>query len=616
MKSRASFFNPALAGNMFRRRWPFWLGVFAVFFLILPMSLLNAIRTGSGEMDHVVLGSLEMLPLLCAALCLFAAALQFAFLYNTRSCGLMNALPLKRVTVFGTAWLMGLLPLLGAQVLVALFTLAFSKLYSVKAATVLLWLASVVCCTLCFYGIAVFCAMLTGNLLVLPALYVVLNLVSPVIWSCIGMLRDTLSYGFLESYEHLFEYLCPGAELMQALYWARWNGNTPPSMTIPILYAIVGLVLSVCALLLYQRRRMETATDPVAIAWLKPVFLYCMAGGTALVLPLALHEILNTPLGYGRKAFWFVLVLLLLGAAVGWIAGRMILEKSVRVLHGSWRGLLIVCLVLVLLCCCIEFDWTGFETRIPALSEVESISLGGDTVVREADNIAAALALHQNLIAHKSEFDRESFPFEGEDAVYGREVRLYYTLKNGNLLSREYRIFGTASELDEATSPLAQYAALMNTQEAIESRAIFLLPVSTDTVSDSTFSIRGESYRTYALNAQQAVDFYENALLPDLREGKIARFAYGTEGIEYSNTEFYLHVAVPEKDYPDFTGLVQHIYMSYGPTWDAPQNALWETKFYQIPMDAAHCLEWIRENTEIEPVVSDIQMSYGNCGVG
>ena len=623
MKSRASFFDLALARNMLRRRWPFWLAVFVFFYIPLPMPLINAAQSGvQGSYDHLILNSLDAIPEVCAILCLLTALLQFSFLYNTRSCGLMNTLPLRRVTVFGTAWLMGLMPLLILEALGTLLTCALTLIYPVKAATLLLWLAVMVCCTLCFYGVASFCAMLTGNVLVLPAVYAVLNVVAPVLKSCFQTLRSTLSFGFVESYEHLLDYFCPGGILMLALNRARWAGAGAPNMTAPVVYALIGLLLSWFALRLYQKRRMETATDTVAIACLKPVFLYCMAFGTALVLPWALTDMLNSRLGYGRGAYCLVLLLMLLGAAVGWFAGRMVLEKSVRVFRGRWKGLLIVCLVLVLLCSVIEFDLVGFETRVPEVSQVESVSLNSGAVLREEENIAAAVALHRNILAHKAEFDRENLLVEGGDGAIGSMFIIRYRLKNGGYLSRRYSVFGTVSQLDDPASPVAQYAALMNTQEALESQAIFTLPVQEETVTDAYIAVLGtgsrSNYNRYTLTQAQAVDFYENALLPDLREGKIARFTYGAEGIEYSNLEFYLCLASPEEAYPELAGEsgVMRLYMSNGPTWDEPTTALWENKFYQLPLDAGHCLQWIRDNTEIEPELSDISVSRFPYGVG
>lgn len=612
MKSRASFFDPALAGNMLRRRWPYWLGVLVLLYMILPMPLLNAAQRGETVQDHLVLNSLSALPVICACLCLCTVLLQFAFLYNTRSCGLMNTLPLTRVTVFGTAWLMGLLPLLGLEALITLLTLAVSAFYEMKAATLLLWLAVIVCCTLCFYGIASFCAMLTGNILVLPAVYAVLNVVAPLVKSCIQTLRSTLSFGFVESYEHVLDYFCPGGILSWALTRQRWAGAGTPNMTAPVVYALVGLLLSQLALSLYRKRRMETATDTVAIAWLKPVYLYCMAFGTALVLPWALTDMLNSRLGYGRGALIQVLLLMLLGAAVGWFAGRMVLEKSVRVFSGKWKGLLIVCLVIVLLCCVIEFDLVGFETRVPAAEAVESVTINTAATLREEDNIAAAIALHRAILAHKSELDRGNLIVEGGDSALRRDFILKYRLKNGALLTRRYSIFGTVSQLDDPDSLISCYVALMNTREAVESQTIFKLPVAPTTVSDAYFITYKNGYHHYTLTQEQAVDFYENALLPDLREGTIGRFSFGEGDIVYSDVLFSLNIYVPEADYPEYVNLydgVQHIYGSYGPTWNEPQNALWESKDYSIPMDASHCIEWLRENTALDPAPVEEMLS-------
>ena len=293
MKSKTSFFNIGLAKNMLRRSWPAWL-LFAAVMLSYPIMVLNRWHEGALDLDRILQSSATSTPVLMLIAGLLAAMLQFGYLYSNRACGLMNTLPIRRETAFGTAYCMGLLPMLLAELLAALVGLGLTFLIPVKAASVGVWLLLSVCSTLCFYGVAVFCAMLTGNVLVFPALYFVLNFVGVVVYSCLNLLI---------ALNERISYINVTAETgkLAGLQYA-------------ILYAAVGLLLSLAALLLYRRRKMECATDPVAIAWLKPVFQYCMAFGTALVALWFVSSFFRSDYSPGQRGYWVSLLLMLLGA--------------------------------------------------------------------------------------------------------------------------------------------------------------------------------------------------------------------------------------------------------------------------------------------------------------
>ena len=99
-------------------------------------------------------------------------------------------------------------------------------------------------------------------------------------------------------------------------------------------------------------------------------------------------------------------VLLVLGAAMGWIAAEMLIRRSVRIFPMPWKGLAAVCACCILTVVIAETDLTGYEKRIPDLQKVENVSLGMDvSTFRDPENIAAMEALHQELIDKKDIYD-------------------------------------------------------------------------------------------------------------------------------------------------------------------------------------------------------------------
>ena len=558
MKSKRSFFNAGLAKNMLRRRWPAWL-LFAAVMLSYPIMVLNRYHEGNYNLDMILQTSATSLPMLMLVVGVLAAMLQFGYLYSNRACGLMNTLPIRRESAFGTAYLMGLLPMLFAELLAALVGLLLTFLIPVKAVSVGLWLLLSVCSTLCFYGIAVFCAMLTGNILVFPALYFVLNFVGVVVYSCLDLLLSRLLYGYA------------GSTAFSSLYWLS-----------------PGLAMNERISYINLSAKMECATDPVAIAWLRPVFQYCMTFGTALVSLWLVSSFFGTDYSLGRLGYWSTLLLMLLGAVVGWYAARMVLQKSVRVFKGGGKGLALCCLLIALGCTALELDLFGYERRVPAADEVSAVRFLGGVELKEPENIAQVVELHQRMVEHKARYDGKMAVYNGDSAV-SQGYYLRYTLRDGSEMYRKYEVFGNAAELEDPDSDLSLYRSVMNSHEALISNNIPRIPVTTDTLESLNLEIfiDGQLF-SYTLSSTEALDFYQNCLLPDIREEKIGYFSWIPAGGEYSNVSVNLNLAAPLGDYPELQddNMIWHSWSGIG-----------EYKHYQLPMDAQRSLDWIREHT-------------------
>ncbi|MFR6041856.1 MAG: hypothetical protein ACLUHL_10835, partial [Dysosmobacter welbionis] len=91
--------------------------------------------------------------------------------------------------------------------------------------------------------------------------------------------------------------------------------------------------------------------------------------------------------------------------AVGYYAASMLLEKSLRVFRGSWRGVLAVCAGVVLLCALVSMDVFGVESRIPGMDQVETVEFSGSgmeyvTLSAQTDQelVEKVLALHRAIV--------------------------------------------------------------------------------------------------------------------------------------------------------------------------------------------------------------------------
>ena len=592
MKSKISFFNRGISQNLLRRFWPLWAAYFCILLLLLPGNLssqathFSSIGTQFTSFEEAVSG-MDLATVhegiavvyLSAFGGVIAAMAMFHYLYQSKSCGMMNSLPIRRETMFLTAWLTGLVPLLLADLLVVLLTaLLFCTRGLLHVSALLRFFSLAAMGNIAFYGFAVFCAMLTGNLLVLPAVYVVLSFTAAVAENCARGLLATFVFGMINGGSKL-HFLSPPVLLMDKLgtTWLQPYGYTLNGLGVLAAYCAVGLLLSAAALLLYRRRRMETAGDVVAIQVLKPVFKYCLCFGTALVFAHVILQTFFRQQARGLAAALLALGLMLIGAFIGYFAAEMLIQKTLKVFRGRWRGFTVACAVIALFVGVFEFDLTGYEKRVPAPDNVEFVSLwsaGEIAELKDPSLIAEAVDLHRAVIADKA-------LCEAEESDCG--VTITYQLSDGRTLSRSYRLPRTDALVQKTE-------ALLNTPEAILARLQADKPVTRAWIVDAVidYGFRDQtSDRDYFiwtginLTTDDAISLYREGILPDAEAGHIAR-AHLIADESYDESVYPINI--------DFTLL------------DPDAQDYRSRSFYtlRVERDSVNTLQWLREHTDLE----------------
>ncbi len=604
MKSKTSFFNTGIAKNLLRRCWPLWACYFAALILLLPVRVLGvdqnselyvyqvskAVLTG-GVMTAIYLSFLAAAP---AAMCMFG------FMYNTRSCGMMTSLPIKRETMFSTAYLCGLLPMFAANVLAAALTALITIGNSaVRFTDLLQWLAMACMGNVTFYGVAVFCSMLTGSLIILPAVYVALNLASVVAESAAMSLVSRVVYGYVPGDMALI-WLSPVAALDERLTLIK--GEAMPYIEgwgVLAAYCAVGLLLSAAALLLYRRRKMETATDTVSLPILKPIFRWCMSIGTGLAFAAVIY--ISFFYRYeGPKAAVTVGVLLVLGAAAGWFAAEMLMQKTVRVFRGRWAGCAVICCAFVALTVCLETDVFGLEQRIPDAADIESVSTYYVDYFRQPENIERAVELNRDIVSHKR---------ENEAADLGMEVYFKYTTKDGDTLERSYTVDRGEDAVNNRESDAWKFQELINTKEAVRRRFYGdgAIPMEREYLD---YAVLYNYYTgvSYELPEDEAMSFLTECVLPDVEDGTLGReWVIPNDMSDELDTRWAVEFRFertatsgqPDADVEYYSADIQ---------MDAERTAKWigqpdaDVEYYSatIQMDAERTVKWIEEHTDCE----------------
>jgi len=388
--------------------------------------------------------------------CLFAMTL-FSYLTGTRSVGFVHALPTRREGLFVTHYLAGAAVFIGTHAITALLTaLVWSAAGMGKLWVIGLWFLYATGQMLFFYSFAVLCAAFAGQMLAIPVFYGVFNCLIYGVTNLFWNLCQILLYGWTTPADPaLVVWLTPINKLAQ-LSWDRWNYSRGSEaywsalqsglVTVGV-YALVGVAMTVAALLVYRRRHSESAGDTVAVSWAKPVFRYGVGACVGLSVGQLLYIILWDAFGRtGESSVALVICMAVLGL-VGYFGAEMLLQKSFHILKRSWKGGAVLAATLILACVALELDLPGVERRVPVAEDVQSLEFqlyGQDSIYGDSQNpemIDRFLTLHQMLVEERptdSDWD--------ENALYG-SVNLDYTLKSGAHLRRNYSFTISPSEI-------------------------------------------------------------------------------------------------------------------------------------------------------------------------
>ena len=570
MTSKTSCFNSGLMRRSLLKGAPLW-GLWLLFWLLLlPVYLLTRQDLVPFELTRYLFDCLVVAGTFGVFFYGLAVAwLQFAWLYRTRSAYHYASLPIRRETQFVSRYLAGLLFHLGPALVVTLLTMAAG---AAKGENVVLpALIFLACSTLMFlfyYGLAVFCAHLTGHVATMPVLYLIANFLAPVLEYVLLLVADALIFGLFAN-QHLWPlwlsplYYCLNRNVF-SMEWLNRGGVTIGYVFTGwkpvLLFGAAGLVLAILAFLLFRRRRMESAGDVIAVSWLKPVFRY----GVTLCCGLTLGMIIATLiLNSSQIHFGTLLVCILFASVVGFLAAEMLLEKTIRVFQKKnflRLGGALVAMTLVLLAC--RYDVFGFTRYVPKADEVVSVSLDGGKAVANSTVIEKTIALHQEIVANRHEVEENRGSF--------RAYRITYYLKDGGRVERYYRLpVGDYSDPDPSSLGYRMEVLENDPTVLLENYFFTSDQIRLDSVSVEYYSREFNTYDQISLTAAQEETLVA-AMRKDVSLGTLGKTGFLAEDWVAGNVSVYL----------------QYVYQDG--TWDRGET------LYVTP-EATHTLEALRE---------------------
>lgn len=555
MRSATSFFDKTLFRSQLKHTWPLWLGYTALWLFLVPVMLfseLSAYQLGYSAADasRLLLNTGVRGGIFISFFFgLFFAMLAFSHLTQSRATNGFHALPVRRETIFLTAYLTGLFCQLSTILVTFLLGAAVSaplhlSFWGVTGAA----MGSAMLEAVFFYSFAVLCMMMTGQILAAPVFYFVGNILVPGIEYLLRNFAGNFLYGYSGHTDVALGFLSPPLYMYTEVsiasietcesdsYYVTAYALEHRSFMILAAYALAGLVIALIALLLYRTRKSEMTGSTVAFPWATPIFKYGVAFCTAVALGQFLYYFLfGQYRSSGNDSLPGTILCMVAAGLVGYFVAEMLIRKSFRVFRAGAKGAVIVSLALVLLGVAMSFDLTGYEKHVPDESEIESAfyTFSGMTNVTtdDADTIRRLTAAHRAIVENRKELARIAEAWDADtlptsqsdyDDMEPFSLRLTYYLKDGSQLSRSYWVYLRRGDLTVPSSATARVNALYTCRESVLCR---VLGYGYEHLGDMPRFLDSYCYyyddnsggKDYALTAAQAEQIYA-ALMQDVQD--------------------------------------------------------------------------------------------------
>lgn len=494
MRSKTSYFNRTLFLKNLARFWPLWGGA-SFIGALFPLALLSQLARNLGPdtpleiTDMYYLTLQAVVPIVCLLYGLLCALAVWSYLYGARSVGGVHTLPIRREGLFFTNLLSGyamvLIPFAVTGGLCILVTAAFGLF---EPAGVLVTVLGVLGESFFYFSSATLAAFITGNVFAMPALYLLLHFLEAILDLLLSNFARGFIFGFSTDYTGFLEFLSPTVYLMRNVdvdaqyreitnYAGMHIRNELVSVRLEspwliAVYALAGAVLLAFAFALYRRRQSERAGEVVAAGWMRPFFRYGLAGLAALLGGQLIYAL------FWEDVYFKVAplaVCMLVAGAIGYYAASMLLQKTLRVFRGNWRGLVLVAAGIVVVCGALKLDVFRVADRVPEIDQIQELEFRteGNTYIfhpgEEDELLERVRALHAAIAADRDYILADQGPSAAlaeEEASWTSAYSIFvYTTRGGQTVRRYYSMPLTRERLGQSGTYDSLLDGLINSQE-------------------------------------------------------------------------------------------------------------------------------------------------------
>lgn len=554
MRSKASYFSvsaPLIKENL-RRFWAIPVLSFLVYFLSGVFPILMSYNKLHIMASYIEMSLHNMQPFFMAAHLLvpvLSAVVLLRYLQSVSSVAVMHSLPFTRPKLFNTGFLSGLMLTLLPVLINGMILLLLSKptyrqwgygadltidtVDVFSRAEILNWILTSVIIIAVLYSVSFFTGIVTGNMLMHLLTSFFFIFLIPILYGVFTAYFMKFLYGFNKSGDWI------DIALSISPYTGILNSGGYFSIPAVLYYSATFILMTGISAFLYNKRKLERASDSLTFDFMKPVLCYVIA-----FLGMTLLGFYFEVLG---EAEFYMYAGFAAGTVIFFIIGQMIVMKSVRIFNREGLvSFLVYALIAVLFLVGVNFDVTGFERRVPNPEKVESAMLSDNynSVIqyyyynqekhwlKNPDNIKAITDFHRSITENRERFENPDANRFSSSVIIDYDTGGLFNMSRAYLV--DYEFFAKSEEMKRVFESL-EYKAIYSLYN-LGADAFTRINIYGDTYKEMYGETNKEIYR--ASDIEELISCMEKDFREMTFEDLISlRPYYANAEISYTYTE-------------------------------------------------------------------------------
>ena len=520
---------------------PVW-AIYSVFLLISLMTIRG--NNNMNGLHHALADFSSFMCIVNGVYALVCALTLFGDLFNSRMCNAIHALPLRRESWFCVHAMTGLCFSFVPNLVFALLMMPCGEAMN------WLWLLQSTLQFLLCFGSALLCVQLTGSRFAATVVYGLIHYGAILLYWLIENLYVPMLPGVVVDVD-IVAPLCPIVNyFMDIPVVSNGDSSISPYSIIHSstgwinlsIMAAVGVAFGALALVLYRRRQLESAGEFMAVKVLNPVFLVIYS----LVIAAVFHGMCELFLDGESRIF------LLIGLAVGYFTGQMLLKRTTRVFGMKQLRIFAVLVICFALSFVVTFlDPLNITGWVPEAEKVSAVMINNREITDPA--------LVEQVIRFHEEVSKD---YDGYENHSDKRLTLAYRMKSGRIVRRAYWV-----DIDSVAGELLR-PVVSSPEYVLEG----LYPDVDYAQKNFSIQILNEYYEHVAPKDRQGL---MDCLILDCKEGNLPQNWW-----IWNDVEPYVELRL---DYVDGRNQSRYFYLS-------------------ITENATHTTQWLKDHGYWHPV--------------